>query len=871
MLTVHLVSHTHWDREWYHPAGRFRQRLVALVDELLDDPPRDGASFLLDGQTVVLDDYLAVRPERAAELAALLRSRALEAGPWFVLSDELIPNGETLVRNLLQGRRTLRALRAEAPPVLYCPDSFGHPAALPSLARGFGLDMVVVWRGFGSRRWPDGDACWWAAPSGERALLYHLPRSGYEFGADLPVDAAAATTRWRNIRDELKPRARIGVVLLLNGADHHARQRDLSAAITALAGVAAPTTVSPSSLGAFAGAARDAAGAARLPEIHGELRDSYGYAWTLQGTLATRAHQKRRAARIARLLVREVEPWTALAARQRSGAGRALVLAAWRELLLGHPHDTLCGCSTDAVARAFDAHLDEAGAQAEGLRDDAIAALAGHDPEHARGAHEAWRPQLVLRNPAARARGGVAVVDIAQFVAHVPVGPGSAPGETPHARRSTPGVPGVAALQVLERAVRHERMESPRAYPDDDLVAVSRAAVWVSELAGYGMRAHAVGGRRAAAAAIPDPVRVNGRTMDNGRLIVAVRDGGVVEVQDVVTGRMISDVLTVEDQDDAGDLYTASPRGALRGAQFVGARAMHRGPLRGTIEIRWRVVVRAGARVTLRVRLSLDADSDILRVGVDGENGAADHRLRLRLNTGADGASVFADAAFGPVERVPLRLSAEEQMVEAAPPTAPLHRYVSLFNAAGGATVFSDGLAEYEADDAGAVRVTLVRAVGELSRADLPERPGHAGWPAPTPEAQCLGPFGAELALLLHGPRDAAVIARIERAAEDVLTPITGHTMRALLAAPPELAGLSLDGEGLAFSCAKESEDGVWLVLRCVNLLDRVVRGRWVVGFAIAEARVSRLDETPGDAVPARGGGVEFAAPPRGVVTLLVR
>ncbi|HVB31931.1 MAG TPA: hypothetical protein VNE60_10435, partial [Gemmatimonadaceae bacterium] len=435
MLTVHLVSHTHWDREWYHPAGRFRQRLVALVDELLDDPPRDGASFLLDGQTVVLDDYLAVRPERAAELAALLRSRALEAGPWFVLSDELIPNGETLVRNLLQGRRTLRALRAEAPPVLYCPDSFGHPAALPSLARGFGLDMVVVWRGFGSRRWPDGDACWWAAPSGERALLYHLPRSGYEFGADLPVDAAAAATRWRNIRDELKPRARIGVVLLLNGADHHARQRDLSAAITALAGVAAPTTVSPSSLGAFAGAARDAAGAARLPEIHGELRDSYGYAWTLQGTLATRAHQKRRAARIARLLVREVEPWTALAARQRSGAGRALVLAAWRELLLGHPHDTLCGCSTDAVARAFDAHLDEAGAQAEGLRDDAIAALAGHDPEHARGAHEAWRPQLVLRNPAARARGGVAVVDIAQFVAHVPVGPGSAPGETPHARR----------------------------------------------------------------------------------------------------------------------------------------------------------------------------------------------------------------------------------------------------------------------------------------------------------------------------------------------------------------------------------------------------------------------------------------------------
>ena len=61
-LRVLVVSHTHWDREWYHAAGRFRHRLVALVDDLLDDPPPEGQSFLLDGQGIVLDDYLAVRP-----------------------------------------------------------------------------------------------------------------------------------------------------------------------------------------------------------------------------------------------------------------------------------------------------------------------------------------------------------------------------------------------------------------------------------------------------------------------------------------------------------------------------------------------------------------------------------------------------------------------------------------------------------------------------------------------------------------------------------------------------------------------------------------------------------------------------------------
>ncbi|MDE3152631.1 MAG: hypothetical protein KGL93_10340, partial [Gemmatimonadota bacterium] len=412
MLTVYIVSHTHWDREWYHSAGRFRQRLVPLVDDLLDD-------------------YLAVRPERASELAALLRSGRIEAGPWFVLADELIPSGEALVRNLLAGRRALRALRADAPPVLYCPDSFGHPAALPALAQGFGFPMIVAWRGYGGRRWPDGDASWWRAPSGDRALLYHLGASGYELGANLPANDAAAADRWREIRDQLAPRSRLDVALLPNGADHHARQRDLAAAAAALAATASPTAVERGSLRGFAERALASAGARELPLVEGELRDSYGFTWTLPGTLATRAHQKRRNAGIERLLLREVEPWSALAARRTGRSWRALTHAAWRALLLGHPHDTLCGCSIDEVARAFDARMDDAESQATGLRDDAIAAVVGHDPERARLARDAWRPHIVLRNPAARPRGGVAIVEVTRFLADVRVGPGSAGVPTP--------------------------------------------------------------------------------------------------------------------------------------------------------------------------------------------------------------------------------------------------------------------------------------------------------------------------------------------------------------------------------------------------------------------------------------------------------
>jgi alpha-mannosidase len=196
---------------------------------------------------------------------------------------------------------------------------------------------------------------------------------------------------------------------------------------------------------------------------------------------------------------------------------------------------------------------------------------------------------------------------------------------------------------------------------------------------------------------------------------------------------------------------------------------------------------------------------------------------------------------------------------------------VTLSNESAGATVYSDGLAEYEVDADGMVRVTLVRAVGELSRNDLPERPGHAGWPTPTPGAQCLGPFAAELAFHLHGPRDDATIELVGRNVEDVLLPLTGETMRSLIAVAPEMSGLTLEGAGLAFSTAKESEDGTWLVLRCVNRFDRAVDGRWVVAGGIREARLSRLDETPGETLPTSGDAVPFAAPPRGIVTILVR
>lgn len=883
MLFAHLVAHTHWDREWYHPLVRFRQRLVALIDELLDDPPGPNESFLLDGQAIVVEDYLAVRPEREEELSTLLWNGRLEAGPWYVLADELIPGGEALVRNLLLGRRVLRRFHAESPPVLYCPDSFGHPAALPSIALGFGLPLIILWRGYGSRRFPGGDTFEWRAPDGQRVIAFHLPPNGYEFGSDLPTDASRAQARWLEMRRVFAERSVTNLVLVQNGADHHARQSGQRDAVAALARAASDQgdTLRASSLRIFAEALRQDARRRELPEVTGELRDSYGYTWTLQGTFGTRAAQKRRNAVVERSLARDAEPWAALARLTGAASRLPLLVAAWRSVIQTHPHDTLCGCSIDEVAAAMDRRLDDAVVQGAGIRDDAIADLVGYDPELARTRPDEWRPVALVRNRAARPRGGVAIVELQQFIANVPVGPGSAPKASQHpASPETPRALAGHPLQPLGTRVAYSRVESPRHYPDNDLVAVTRAAVWVDEVPAYGIRALPFGDESQSGeneTLPPNVVRTGDRSLDNGIVRVSVDDHGRVVLESLLDGRRIVDLVNFNDLVDRGDLYTPSVHGAASRPSMVAVRITRAGPLLGELRLDWSFAtandVTLGGEPPSEVtaRIVLTADSPLVRLHVNGRNRGRDHRLQLVVTTGVRKPDVWADAAFGPVHREPLVVPADDRRMETPPATAPLHRYVSVFGRTHGATLFSDGLAEYESRADGALLVTLLRAVGELSRNDIPERPGHAGWPAPTPRAQSIGRYTARFAVLLHGPRTSDIVDAIERASDDALLPLEGYTLRSALEVPPPIAGAALSGVGLAFSALKESEDGEWIVARCVNLLDEPVDGTWRFGMPVREARYARLDETRLEPLEVGVDGVAFRAGPRAVVTILVR
>jgi 2-O-(6-phospho-alpha-D-mannosyl)-D-glycerate hydrolase len=664
-----VVPHTHWDREWYERFESFRAKLVPMVGSLLDlleHEPRF-RSFTFDGQTIPLEDHLAVRPGDRPRIEALVRADRLLIGPWYVLADLLLVSGESIVRNLQEGLRVAGSF-GRASRVAYVADPFGHPAQMPQLLRGFGYDSYVFARGVGDEGEELGSEFNWEAPSGDRVTASHQV-GHYDNALPLvaegtrPVDDVRRRVRRKlpRIMDSIAPYAAGDALLFMVGTDHTSAFEKLPDAVDAIGEAAPRTKASIATLEEFIAAVPTPRGVFVGEMISGKYRP------ILRGVNSTRVWIKQENAACERLLLERCEPLDAFSGGTRGETLRSL----WRTLLENHPHDSICGCSIDAV-HDVDMRARFARVRTEGDRlvAELSATLGGPG-----GVPVVWSALPWVRDAVVPVAGRPTVVSC------VPLGVSSA------LRGRTEGV------------------------------SAPEAGVIVNE-----------------------------------RFRVEVDDDGTFTILDRATNARSARMNVLIDDGDRGDEYTYSYAGPTIGSKGVTGRLATRVDgdraivavdlaLRLPASLREDRLARRPDLVENRVRfvISLDAGASRVDVAATVTNASRDHRLKVVCETGFRSRTHTAGAGFSWLER-PNRVPRKRGWVEPPTPERCFHDLVAVGGASGGIALGADGLREYSVlGDGSAIAVTLFRSVGFLSRADLPERRGHAGPELATPSAQCLG------------------------------------------------------------------------------------------------------------------------------------
>ncbi|HEX2697597.1 MAG TPA: hypothetical protein VHM28_07805, partial [Anaerolineales bacterium] len=382
MRTLHVVSHTHWDREWYRTFQQFRLRLVELVDGLLEILKADKQYkfFMLDGQTIILDDYLAMRPENEKVLRDHIRAGRILIGPWHILPDMFLVSPEAHIRNLLEGDRTARKFGPKMM-IGYMPDSFGHFAQMPQLIRNFGMDVISLWRG------PDDQPAefWWDAPDGSRVLMAYL-RDSYSNGASLQASIPPKFAQGLKLAgDSLASHSATSDYLIMFGTDHMQPSRETSKTIAYANAALRNTKVIHSTLPNYVRAikAQIARRKLQLPIYSGEFRSSK-HSHLLPGVLSTRIWIKQRNQSCENLLEKWAEPFSTFASLAASGHAphpmihdpSSILHNAWHLLMECHPHDSVCGCSIDQVHEEMKPRFDQVEQIGEELTRQSLDALA---------------------------------------------------------------------------------------------------------------------------------------------------------------------------------------------------------------------------------------------------------------------------------------------------------------------------------------------------------------------------------------------------------------------------------------------------------------------------------------------------------------
>lgn len=858
---AYIVPHTHWDREWYFSTEESQVLLVFTMQQMLEQLENDKGlpCFVLDGQSVMLEDYLSVVPEDTDRVKALVESGKLLVGPWYTQTDQCVVHGESQIRNLLWGCRDAERFGAIMK-VGYVPDSFGQSEQLPQLLQHFNIDKCVFWRGIWEGICANTEFVW-RAPDGSEVTTAVLEFGYSAFQGMKPMD-----THLDSIDQKMTERFWPGErehFLFMGGHDQKPWQRETVQAIKQ-ANEARPYQYQLCSFDDYFASTTTGS----LPVVESEML--YGkYSRIHRGIYSTRYDIKKLNSDVENLLINQLEPLLTVANQLGLKYPYGLMEKNWKQLMQSHAHDSIGGCNTDSVNRQVQARIQAVRENAERLKEITLKQLAdssttGKDGEYVL----AFNPLPYSRNVQIELE---LVLPTRQFAIY--------DGELKVETQS------VACDLVDINAI----VQDPTTLGDERFRSWYRHKVLVS-LEGV----PACGYRNLKIERLADAEKVADGThrtqpegdksanITNDALSVSVDMHGKVSLTCLASGQYWDDLLTLVDGGDDGDNYDFSEPHVDYQVGFTAeaksVRVCH-GSLRSEIRITYcamlpvdlteRAEQRCSAKQSVDVVLGLEKGCEQLDIAIDLDNQVNDHRLQLHVNGDFARAQSIADQPIGLIQRgndeSALSIWQEQQWTSCPVPIYPMQSVVAGETTQGGIAVMTDGIREYQQYE-DSIAITLFRAMGVVGKPDLKYRPGRlSGLPDASPDSQLRQPLSFRLALypFSGSAYDAGLCHRVKEWLSTPLTLHNGVVQRFMIAPPmftaPETFSLfALNQPAVTVSAVKVCEDDSQsVIVRLMNTgVGEVALGELPTGWEVQQVDgMERIvgDVTADSVIPAQG------------------
>lgn len=386
--TLHIISHSHLDREWYMPFERHRYHLLELIDAIMERSENDPnfKSFHLDGQVIPVFDYLDVKEDERERLIKHIKDGKINIGPWYILQDAFLTSAEANVRNMQVGLYYCKKLGVEPVKIGYFPDTFGNMSQSAQILNNFDIKVAAFGRGLNevgfnneiiSQKGINQSELIWKSPDGSEVVGLFFA-NWYCNACDIPLTNDDDIVEFfKGVIAKAKKYSKIDDLLAMNGCDHTPLRRNIGSIVKMLNERIPDTNIIHSNFKDYIKillANKD-----RFSDrvVEGEICCQYTTGYNmLINTASTRVDLKKLNYQCQNALEKETEPIAALDYLYTGFHNDDELLYAWKRLMQNHPHDSICSCSVDEVNEEVKVRFKKSFQMASQIRDQAFDDLA---------------------------------------------------------------------------------------------------------------------------------------------------------------------------------------------------------------------------------------------------------------------------------------------------------------------------------------------------------------------------------------------------------------------------------------------------------------------------------------------------------------